>query len=361
MNNCKKIISIFVLTTALVGCKGIAMPTDTIKAPSSAVININDNEINKAIKENLSEDIKIMPPKNALNEKAIVQKDLDGDGKNELIVTIQSKANSYTGGILVLKQEKGRWNKLLYTYGEGKVTAQIDFTDIDGDGKDEILISNFIGGSAGNGLSIYKCDKDKLNLIAKAYYKKMFIEDMTDANGKKDGKFEIALWLKDTGDLYYVEVFRYESGKLTAAKDVYPYYFKTVEEYYKTKLEGEFKGSAALCYHYTDALVKAGKAKEALGYIEKFNFDLYKKTPYEIGIRAIKAEAFNSLKEYKKAIEICNDLLKANEKSGKLNDIDAYKVYNALYNAYTGLSDKEKAKEFYEKVVNIDDFFIEKD
>jgi hypothetical protein len=135
-----------------------------------------------------------------------------------------------------------------------------------------LLVSNFVGASAGNVLNAYIYDKnvDKFKLIGTEEYHKIYMKDMPNDKGKSDGKIEIALWNKYTGEAYEVKVLKYDGKKLVPAKEVYPYYYNKVIDYYKSKLrKDDYKNSAVMWYFLADAQVKANKPKEALDSIEK--------------------------------------------------------------------------------------------
>ena len=98
------------------------------------------------------------------------------------------------------------------------------------------------------------------------YYSKLFVEDMPGKFGK-DGQFELAIWIHDTGEANMVEVYRYNGTDLEIAQEVYPYYFKKMVAYYKRLLQ-KYDFS---CYWYylADAQLKADEADQALVSIDK--------------------------------------------------------------------------------------------
>ena len=89
---------------------------------------------------------------------------------------------------------------------------------------------------------------------------------MPDHYGK-DGQYELAIWIHDTGDAYKVDVYRFSEGELVRAKDVYPYYFKKVTAYYEKLLQtNDF---SYYWYYLSDAQRKAGNLEQNLTSIDK--------------------------------------------------------------------------------------------
>ncbi|MGB9860099.1 MAG: hypothetical protein ACPLQP_09220, partial [Moorellaceae bacterium] len=89
----------------------------------------------------------------------------------------------------------------------------------------------------------------------------------------QDDHQEIAIWVKDTGFAFAVEVYRwapalYFPAGFHEAEDAYPSYFPRVIEYYRKHLQ-EMPDAAFLWYYLASAQVKAGRPKEALASIEK--------------------------------------------------------------------------------------------
>jgi len=199
----------------------------------------------------------------------IKYKDLDGDKEKEILFTFKSIKNDNVGGIIVLKEDGGEWKEILRDYGEGRLVYDIYYADINGDNKDELLIGSFIGYKEGNDLRIYKFNDDcKLQLIGEEGYHKILIKDMPNTQGRCDGRDEIALWQKANGDAYVVKVLRFNDGGLVEARDVYPYYFKKVVDYYKFNLKKDYnKNNALMWYYFIDAQLKANNPKEALNSI----------------------------------------------------------------------------------------------
>jgi pentatricopeptide repeat protein len=210
------------------------------------------------------------------NLPAVNRLDIDGDGVQELLCTIAAKTSGYNGGLFVLKKHGAQWKKVFEHTGEACSVYSFTQTDLTGDGKTELLVSYFVGASAGESLVAYAWENQTLTPLTDAVYNRLEIEDMPDKIGEKDGKSELGVWLKDTGSLYIVDVLRYENRHFVPAEDVYPYYFKKVASYYKgllDSMDGATKDAAyksPIGYYYlADAYVKAGEYQKALDVYDK--------------------------------------------------------------------------------------------
>lgn len=267
-NLTKAIVIALMILTTLSGCSQATISSQPLEMIRDMKKSQSAEDI---VKEFLPKGMKLLAPTYSKRAKSIMKKDIDGDGNKEILFTFKSEKDN-KGGIIVLKEKNNAWKKVLESYGDGKVVYRIDFQDLDGDRNKDLLVSNFVGASAGNVLNAYIYDKnvDKFKLIGTEEYHKIYMKDMPNDKGKSDGKIEIALWNKYTGEAYEVKVLKYDGKKLVPAKEVYPYYYNKVIDYYKSKLrKDDYKNSAVMWYFLADAQVKANKPKEALDSIEK--------------------------------------------------------------------------------------------
>lgn len=268
-NLTKAIVTAFIISTTLSGCSQATIssqPLEMIRETKKS------QSIEDVVKEFLPKGMKLLPPTYSKRTKSIMKKDIDSDGNKEILFTFKSEKDNHKGGIIVLKEKNNVWKKMLESYGDGKVVYRIDFQDLDGDRNKELLVSNFVEDSAENVLNIYIYNKnaDRFKLIGTEGYHKIYMKDMPEDKGKSDERVEIALWKKYAGDAYEIKVLKYDGKKLVPAKEVYPYYYNKVIDYYKSKLrKDDYKNSAIMWYFLADAQVKANKPEEALDSIEK--------------------------------------------------------------------------------------------
>ncbi|MCY6355925.1 tetratricopeptide repeat protein [Clostridium sp. ZS2-4] len=365
----KKSVEGCLISSIFTGCGSIASSTEVIQAPKAVISSAYEkNYKNSIVQKFLPKGMGMVlsPPRAEEQTKAVIKKDITGDGKEEIIFTFKSSKDSYIGGVIVLMKENDEWKVALRDYGEGESVYKIDFADMDGDKKLELLVSSFVGGSVGNKLKIYKFENKKVykfDLLGMEMYKKMDIEDMPDKEGKKDGKEEIALWVHDTGSSYFIEILRYVDGGLVEAEDVYPYYFKKVVSYYKEQLKDkDTKESPYAWYHLADSQVKADMPKEALKSLDecmKYKGKLQEQSkikevyPDDYIIQMIKGEALYKLKDYQGSIEVFNktlEMMKKQEDSVKENRV---RIYYDLGNSEYALGNRKKAKEYYNTALKV--------
>lgn len=211
-------------------------------------------------------------------------KDLDNDGKDEIVSAYKLAGEDLKINILVLKKVGANWTKALDEYGEGYKLDSVLTEDIDGDGQNEILLNRRIGGTAAQ-LSVYKWNNNLLNKISNEdiYYSKLDILSIPGKNTKA-----IATWQHYTGEAYIVDVLKWDGKTFVPAQDLYYNYFKqSVVPYYEQKVK-TMPGARFYWYYLADAQIKAKDKKAALQSIEK-GLSLDKGYP--------STEEFNELKE----------------------------------------------------------------
>ncbi|MCS5694948.1 hypothetical protein [Desulfofundulus thermocisternus] len=169
-----------------------------------------------------------------------------------------------------------------------------------------------LSASAGNGLNILAWQDGNLKKIAGTGYHRLEVEDLAGEKGK-DGRQELAVWVKDTGDAMAVDVLRWEGKNLIPAEDVYTAYFPVVVDYYREKVR-EHPQASFYWYYLADALVKVGEYRQALEAAEKgmaLDKDAY---PSTYSFQLIKGRALTGLQRYHEAIAIYQDIIAAGEK-----------------------------------------------
>jgi tetratricopeptide (TPR) repeat protein len=236
-------------------------------------------------------------------QELILAADLNRDGRPEVIAGYRVSQGGV--GVMVL-QKKEKWGKVWQQEGKGYSLERLQAADITGDGQQEMLIGGTIGASAGNGLDILSWQDEALQKIASLGYHRLEVEDLAGEYGR-DGKQELAVWSKDTGDAFSVEVLRWDGQKLAPAEDVYAVYFPRVVEYYRKKTE---EYPAGLYWYYlADALTWVNDYQGALSAAEEGmaqNDVLYPgKSSFQMAI----ARAYLGLGRYQKALEVYQGII----------------------------------------------------
>lgn len=263
--------------------------TNKVKVKES--VEATTFNFNKNIERYIPEDTELKKPMYPKKAKYIMYDDLFGDKEKEVVITLKDKKDKNTGGFIVLKKYGDSYKEVFKEYGKNKNVYEVTFADLDGDNKDELLVGFSTGEPLKNILKVYKYNEkeNKLKEIDSYRYSKLDVKLMEKDNRKSDIK-KIAIWNNLDGDVYIVNVLKYDKGKLVESKEDYPHYFNKVVSYYKSKLrKNNNKNSATMWYYLVDAQIKANKQKEALNSI------------YEV--KKIKPNGYENMEEMFKALE----------------------------------------------------------
>ncbi|EJO5347041.1 hypothetical protein NRP93_001108, partial [Clostridium botulinum] len=195
---------------------------------------------------------------------AVAMVDLDGDGILELIAAYKWQGEIY---IIVLKYYCGTWYMADTVKGKGYNITYFGAAPVTSRYKNNLVVGWQVG-AIWSDLSVYEwTDMGLKDLINGNKYFSLI--DLTDIKGiqGKDGIYELALWIHDTGKAYKVQIYRWSGDKFTLALDVYPYYFKKVANYYKRLLKEI--DSTTYWYYLADAQIKTGNIQGALESIDR--------------------------------------------------------------------------------------------
>lgn len=233
---------------------------------------MNLEDMKKVLKDNLPRDAKIILYRNK-EEPMIFNKDIDGDGKKEIIGAYKLGGEPY---VLILKNINNQWIATDIIKNKG---YDINYLGVYllRDKKINNLIIGWQIGAIWSELEIYEFKGRTLKKIldGKAY-SRIDLEDMK-GKGKKDGIYEIAIWTHDTGEAYNIDIYKLRYVKLYKAPEYYPYYFEKVVKYYE-KLVKKDGDSPIYLYYLILAYMYTGRKKDALKSIDKA---LKFKNPYK--------------------------------------------------------------------------------
>lgn len=344
------------------GCNFLPSPSSTIGPPTAETKNYK--ELEAVIREFLPQEAK-----ENTSELTVAWEDVDADGQDEILAAYKFGEPSQVGA-LALKLEEGRWKEVWQEQSFGYDLDVFEVADITGDGKPEVLIGTTVGASAGNGLDIFSWQGDTLKKIAGTGYHRLDILHLTGKYSTEkgyDGRAQLAVWQKDTGNAMAVDVLRWYEIGLVPAEDLYREYFPIVVEYYEEQLK-KAPDAPVLWYYLADAQQKAGMPEEALKSVEK-GLSLKGDYPQDYRFKIIKARAYNDLGQYQKAIKILNDVLKAKEPgpSGGGQEEPAYlKKIKAealidMGKSYEGLRQYDEAEDCYRRSLEITESLFEED
>lgn len=140
-------------------------------------------EFKNQIDVNLKEDID--QNKNLDENKDIDRLDLDGDNKDEYIVKYKIKANDNPLRIMILSEEDEKPVIKDEIKNVGEDFDEIEYIDINGDNKLEIVAGFKVGENLSKGLGIYEYHDGKIREIFEEYYSKYILRDI-DSDGNKE-------------------------------------------------------------------------------------------------------------------------------------------------------------------------------
>lgn len=286
----------------------------------------------------------------------VLPADLDGDGNPELAIGYRLDPSTPVASLMVLRLDGDSWEQVWDKKGEGQGLERLQAVDITGDGRPELLVGWTIGASAGDDLSILTWREDTLAELTTTGYHRLEVADLATEYGR-DGKAELAIWTKDTGDAFAVEVLRWDGTKLVPAANAYPAYFPQVVDYYEERVQ-KMPEAGAYWYYLADARLKAGDPQGALEAAEK---DLALESPYPEPARIllVQGRALLTLGRYQEAVATLTGAMDGRNRGTK-EDLEQNRhlpfptrlMAEAYYyrgEAYLGLGDQVHAREDWTK------------
>lgn len=192
---------------------------------------------------------------------AVITVDLDGDDSQEIAAAFTSQGIT---GLVILKNCYGNWYPVNYIKGRGYGISYLNAIPVSDTGLNNLVIG-WQFNSLWSELDIIEWTGREYTSILKkpVTYSKIVISDIPP----EDGKNEIALWMHDTGEAYFVDVHQLAEGALEPFPEAYPHYFRKISAYY-AKLVKENPSTALYWYYLADAAAKTGKYKESLSSIQ---------------------------------------------------------------------------------------------
>lgn len=152
----KKIMALTILIFtifSLAGCSFINWDVSgLLRAP---MIPKESLKLQAALDKALGKDSKYIFPQSGNHKSSIVQRDMNGDSKDEAIVFYFSDAKGKTARILVLTDNGDKWDILCDIEGHGSDIDIVSFIDFNNDGKEELIIGWLLYTNEGKGLSVY--------------------------------------------------------------------------------------------------------------------------------------------------------------------------------------------------------------
>lgn len=343
----KRIISL-ALVSALIfigGCSSLPTPGATMKPPSVG------EESGKGVQGYMKEVMDYLPAGAKLEDVdgvSVFPVNVDSDQTPEYLATY--RFDESTVGAFLLKRSGGSYKIVWTDVGKGYGFDTVKIADVTGDGLADILIGWTIGASAGNALDVFTWRSNSLQNIYRTSYHRMDVEDI-DGDYGKDGIAEVALWTKDTGDAYSVEVMRWNERdkNFESAPDVYRAYYPRVVEYYKDKVK-TMPEMRAYWYYLGLAQYRAGQLNSALSSISS-GLKIKSDYPDDTSFFLLKADVLRDMGRYEEASYIYEGLIPVDEKQPIPVSPPrmAAKAYFGMGEICRAQKNYDKALEYYKK------------
>lgn len=248
------------------------------KGEDISIVNRN-NDIKEEILGQLPDDTILINLNKFGGSNGLINKDIDGDGNNEIICGYKSKNIQY---ISVFREVEGVIKHLDTIIGEGYDISDLVITKLRTKSTNNILIGWKIA-SIWSVLDIIEFKENKFNKLLrgdKINYSKVELVEFDD---RRNGVSDIVLWTHETGEAYNVQIYSFRGDNLEKTFKYDRDYFEKVEEYYKN-LINRTRETPQYLYYLIDAEYRSGKKREA---VENINKALKHSKPYP-SIEALK-------------------------------------------------------------------------
>ena len=167
-----------------------------IRAPKLTGVN---QQVQQSLDQSVGEDMILKTPLSGEYASAFVYRDLDNDQNNECIAFYALTSSDTVHMNILDTDQNGSWFSVCDTAGSGSDVSSLTFADVDGNGRDEIIVTWQIPESKNNQyLSVYGGYAPDVGIVS------MFSELYTayhalDVNG--DGSDEIFLSVIETANI----------------------------------------------------------------------------------------------------------------------------------------------------------------
>ncbi|MFD0713445.1 WG repeat-containing protein [Paenibacillus sp. GCM10027626] len=192
---------------------------------------------------------------------AVLATDLNGDRHPEISAVYRMPNGQLY--LLVLRMDGNNWSIAANMKGNGYGVTVMAAADITGDGMKELVVGWQIGANWSK-LSIYKWSEHGLHDIApeQTVFSYLDLVYHPSESGGRD-TVGLAIWTHDTGEAYWIEIMRWQDGRLVLTEEFNQLYFPGVVQYYE-KMVLYYPTYTFYWYHLALAQWKAGMPNEAL-------------------------------------------------------------------------------------------------
>lgn len=261
MKKTRGLWAILFTSVSLAGCNFFPEPAALIQAPNQEkAASYKEEDTVQMVKGFLPKGTSLFVPNEPIGSESYLKADLNNDGSDEVVAFYKSNLRADKTGALILRLNDGRWEQAQDISGGGYEISWGGCADFTGDGKPELLLGWKVGVTAGSILDIYKWENGMVKL-SQQHFHKMDVIQHNDVP-------RLALWKRESADLYEVQVLKWDKGSFVQDQELYPTYFSEVANYYRQRTV-ELPDSAIHWYYYASALLRADRAEDALDAINQ--------------------------------------------------------------------------------------------
>ena len=182
------------LSFTLTGCNALDGNIDTLLNPPAPTGQMG--LVQGALKKSVKTKFTLKYPTNGDYRSAFIIKDLDGDGVQEAIALYSTTLDNTTNMHINLITNNGEeWT----SRGSSSIVAtgveKVDFADINGDGKLEVIVGWSVYGSVEKRLSVYVLDSNGITSRIQESYSSYICRDFT-----KDNTLDVLIISKDSAN-----------------------------------------------------------------------------------------------------------------------------------------------------------------
>lgn len=208
------IILIVSLGIILLGCGNIA---DTISLNEAPILSDSkQNQIDKALKENLPPGYEYLTPKNMVQKQSIFKEDIDHDGKEEAFIFYWDMKENKQVHLLILQEDNGKWSKIHDIATNFNTIDYFKLEDLEKNTNKEVILGLSVSDSEPKKqLFIYEWNKKDIVKKVECTYEGIDIADYNE-----DKKPDILILDGERNKLKTAEIFSYEKGQLQSHSSV---------------------------------------------------------------------------------------------------------------------------------------------
>jgi hypothetical protein len=181
----RAIAAALVMAMLLSGCSAVGLDVQTLMHPPKA--SGEREAIHTLLQKKAGENITLKYPHSGDYRSAIIMQDITGDKQEEAVAFYQSGDDGSGIHMVFINKVDGKWNLIASFHNSSTQVDKVCFGDVNGDGKNEVIVGWENAISNTGELCVYTCSNNKVTeLNLKQTYSQMAVADFND-----DGRDEI--------------------------------------------------------------------------------------------------------------------------------------------------------------------------